>query len=279
MYDQLTRIDHTPAPFEIYTAEKLWNDDHISAQMLAFHLNPDMEPASRNHEFMAASQGWMADKFDIRPGMAVADLGCGPGFYTTAFARKGAEVTGIDFSRRSIGYAMDSAAREGLDITYIQDNYLNWSPKQTYDLITLIYCDYCPLSPDQRSQLMGKIWDTLKPGGIFLLDVCSLKAFEKVRPHMQFSRNLMDGFWSARDYFGFQKTVRYEAEQVGLNKYTIITKEEQFEIYNWLQYFSLESLSEELTQNGFTVAEVFSDVAGRAYDKESDTLAVIAVKG
>ena len=44
--------DNRPKPFSKYTAVELWCDEHISAQMLACHLNPDIDPASRNHTFI-----------------------------------------------------------------------------------------------------------------------------------------------------------------------------------------------------------------------------------
>ncbi len=46
------------------------------------------------------------------------DIGCGPGIYAEKFARQGYYVTGIDFSKRSIDYAKNSALKQGLDISY-----------------------------------------------------------------------------------------------------------------------------------------------------------------
>ena len=40
--------------------------------------------------------------FCIAESTRIADFGCGPGLYTTRLARKQAQVTGVDFSKRSI---------------------------------------------------------------------------------------------------------------------------------------------------------------------------------
>ena len=126
MFEELKRINARPKPFEFYTASDLWTDEHTSAQMLRYHLDRDMDLSSRNHDFIDRSVAWMASHFSIGPGTAVADFGCGPGLYTTRLARHGAKVTGIDFSPRSIQYAKDTAATEGLDIRYLRENYLDF---------------------------------------------------------------------------------------------------------------------------------------------------------
>ena len=278
MYNQLKKIDHTPKPFEFYTAEKLWNDPHISKKMLEFHLDPGLEPASRNHAFISQSIDWMTDRFRIKNGMTIADFGCGPGLYTTAFAQKGADVLGVDFSDRSIRYARKQAAENRLPIQYVQQNYLDFQTDRRFDLITLIYCDFCPLGPDQRMRLLTSFYDLLKDGGLIFLDVFSLSAFETRTEATVFEHCLMKGFWSSDDYYGFLKTIRYEKEKVFLDKYTIIEPSGQREIYNWLQYFSRSSLTGELEQAGFKIREFYSDVAGTTFNKTSDTMAVVAAK-
>jgi hypothetical protein len=47
MFDQLETTFERPKPFEVYTADELWTDDHTSAQMLAFHLDEEVDLASR----------------------------------------------------------------------------------------------------------------------------------------------------------------------------------------------------------------------------------------
>jgi len=47
VYAALREANAKPAPFSVMTTETLWTDAHISAQMLHFHLHPDLAPASR----------------------------------------------------------------------------------------------------------------------------------------------------------------------------------------------------------------------------------------
>lgn len=73
-------------------------------------------------------------------------------------------------------------------------------------------------------------------------------------------------------------TFKYEQERVVLDKYTIVEQSRTWEVFNWLQYFSLESLQHEFKESGFEITEQYSDVAGKPYDPESPEIAVIANK-
>jgi len=94
------------------------------------------------------------DSFPVRSrrNTEIADFGCGPGLYTTRLAERGAIVTGIDFSENSLRHAKQVADEKGLDITYVLRNYLDFDTTDRFDLIIMIMCDYCALSPGQRNK-------------------------------------------------------------------------------------------------------------------------------
>ncbi|UCD95458.1 MAG: methyltransferase domain-containing protein [Candidatus Zixiibacteriota bacterium] len=278
MYDVLQKINTRPRPFEFYTAEILWTDEHISRQMLAFHLSDDTDLASRKKAFIDKSVEWMTTRFDIGKNTRIADFGCGPGLYSTRLAEKGAEVTGIDFSERSIDYARKAAEEKQLNIDYIHQDYLEFKSDRKFDLITMIYCDLCPLSPWQRKVMLGKFRDLLDDEGFVVLDVCSLNTFNQKNETATYGRKLLDGFWSSEDYYGFLNTFKYEEEKVILDKYTIIEKSRTREIYNWIQCFSRESIRKEFEGSGLQIIEFYSDVAGTPYRDDSTEIAIVAKK-
>ena len=113
--EQLKQWQAKPAPFT--PGETLfWDDPHISAQMLAAHLDPTTDAASRRPETIERSVAWIVKTLGLRPGAKLLDLGCGPGLYAARLAQWGLDVTGIDYSRRSIDYAV--AVRAGAWIRY-----------------------------------------------------------------------------------------------------------------------------------------------------------------
>lgn len=278
MFTELEAINARPKPFEFYTADELWTDEHTSKQMLKFHLNQEIDLSSRNTEFINRSVDWIVNQFGVGEGTKIADFGCGPGLYTTLLAGWNADVTGIDFSERSIQYAEKTAKEKGLDVRYINQNYLEIETKNKFDLILLIMCDYCALSPKQRKKLLKKFNDLLYPGGSVLLDVYSLEAFSHREEKAIYEANLLDGFWSAKPYYGFLNTFVYDKEKIALDKYTLFERGRTRTVYNWLQYFSQESLLSELNASGFEVQGTYANVAGALFGPNTNEFAMVARK-
>jgi len=278
VFDKLEEINSRPAPFQFYTADELWTGEYTSMKMLEYHLNENIDLSSRNRDFIDRSVNWIVSHFGIDANTSIADFGCGPGLYTTPLAENNADVTGIDFSAGSIQYARKIAEQKGLDISYYQQNYLEFETKKQFDLITMIFCDFCALSPLQRKKLLSKFHTFLKPGGSVLLDVHSLNTFNSRDEVATYERNQLDNFWSPEKYYGFLNIFKYDKEKVTLYKYTIIEETRARIIYNWLQYFSQDSLREEFEENGFEAEEFYSDVAGSTFSPESPDIAIVARK-
>lgn len=278
MFKDLEIINERPVVFGIYTADDLWTDDHTSKQMLTFHLNESIDVSSRRGDFIDQSVEWIVSYFNVGSNTRIADFGCGPGLYSTRLSRKLANVVGIDFSERSIKYAREVADRENLSAIYVHKNYLEFETEDRFDLILMIMCDFCALSPIQRKKMLSKFHAFLSPGGAVLLDVYSLNAFNQRTEATVFEENLLNGFWSPNKYFGFLNTFIYEEEKAVLDKYTIIEPDRTRVVYNWLQYFSPEVIKREFEDSGFEIKCLFSDVKGTEYKENNMEFAVVATK-
>lgn len=278
MFKELKEINSRPTPFQFYTADDLWANEHTSKQMLEYHLNESIDVSSRNKNFIERSVEWIVSHFKIDAKTTIADFGCGPGLYTTRLAERGAIVTGIDFSKSSLKYAKQIAEQKGLKINYVHTNYLDFESAQSFDLISMIMCDFCALSPKQRKIMLSKFSSLLKSGGSVLLDVYSLNNFDQKEESAGYELNQLNGFWSPQDYYCFVNIFKYENEKVTLDKYTIIEASQIRTVYNWLQHFSKETLRKEFEENGFEIESFHSNVAGEAFDPESTEFAVVARK-
>jgi SAM-dependent methyltransferase len=277
VFNQLEEINARPKPFEFYTASELWTDEYTSSQMLAFHLNGEVDLSSRRTSFIDRSANWIVSRFDLHEGSSVIDFGCGPGLYTERLAKTKARITGIDFSRRSIEYARNKARAEKLEIRYVHQNYLEFTSQEQYDLILMIFCDFCALSPAQRKILLEKFAGLLKPNGSILLDVCSLPAFNRKTEGASYAVNRTN-FWSRGKYYEFLNTFKYEDVKVALDKYTIVEKDRIRTIFNWLQHYDQESLAREFAGSGLIVEKYLANVAGDEFDPDGAEFAVIAKK-
>ena len=278
MFKELEEINSSPDPFQFYTADTLWTDNHISKKMLESDLNEDIEVSIQNREFINHSVDWIVTHFGIEKNRRVADFGCGMGTYATQLAEKGADVTGIDFSETFIQHAKEVAKQKEMDINYVLQDYLEFETEERFDLITLLLCDFCALSPSQRKTMLKKFYKFLKPDGSVLIDVYSLNAFNQREEAETYEHSRLDGFWSPENYYCFQNIFKYDEEKVILDKYTIIEEKRTRVVYNWLQYYSEDSLRNEFEENGFKVEEFFSDVTGTAISPESLEIVIVAKK-
>ncbi len=123
----------------------------------------------------------------------------------------------------------------------------------------MIYCDICTLSREQRRSIYDKVRNTLVPGGAFVFDVMSAKAFSARQEDINISHCPEGGFWSVDPYFAFQNTFKYEDERLVLDKHTIVEANRTWEVFNWLQYFDEVDLADELMQSGFKTVPDFTN--------------------
>ena len=80
--------------------------EHVADHLGAAYLRYSFTKGTRQEiEFLIGA-------LDLRPGMRVLDVGCGPGRHAYALAERGIEVLGIDISRRFVELA-DGAAPVG----------------------------------------------------------------------------------------------------------------------------------------------------------------------
>ena len=276
MFSTLAEHCERPPLFSRYTTEELWTDPHLAQQMLQYHLDPDQDLASRNHAFIERSVGWLIERFRLGNGKQVLDLGCGPGLYANALAESGASVTGVDFSRRSLAFARSEADSRGLEVDYLRGNYLDLEVPGTFDLVLLIFGDFCPLGPDQRRTLLGRVKAWLRPGGRFVFDVSSSALFETVEESASFERAPEGGFWSPEPHFVFTRRFKYGTEMAYLDRYLIVEPARIRELFNWMQCFDPPGLRGELGEAGWRVEETLGNVAGDPFDEDAHFFAVIA---
>jgi len=275
--EQLKQLQVRPEPFT--PGEPLfWDDPHISSQMLAAHLDPKNDLASRRPETIDKSVDWMIQTLGLHDGASVLDLGCGPGLYAMRLAQRGQRVTGLDYSRRSIEYAIQSAKQHNLTIEYRYQDYLTLNDNERYDLALLIYGDFCPLSPIQRSQLLANVHRALKPGGHFILDVTT-------REHRKRYGNTNgwyvseNGFWKPGLHLVLEQGFDYPEQSIFLDQTIVMDENGMLLVYrNWFQDYTRETITSELENGGFSMQSVWSDLVGTPYTEDAEWIGIVAKK-
>lgn len=277
MYEKVINYLKSKPPLYEPSTASFWDDENISKYMLDAHLNPNIEAASRQLDYINKSVEWICSMFDNTSGKKLLDLGCGPGIYAELFSEAGFEVTGIDFSRRSIEYAIKNSEINSKNINYIYKNYLDIEYSNEFDLITLIYCDFGVLSPNERSILLNKIKNALKQDGILILDAFTQNKLTDI-PEKQDLYYADDEFWCAKPHVCIQRNYHYIETKNYLEQYVVIS-EDNCDCYNiWNQLFTMKSLSDEIKSAGFENITFYDDVCGKKLSDTSKTICAVVQK-
>lgn len=272
----LNYTSNRPKLYEASTS-KFWDDEHISKGMLEAHLNPEWDAATRNHDFITKSADWIASIADSKQNKKLLDLGCGPGLYAERFYKNGFQVTGIDFSKRSIEYAKNSAEKNDFTIEYIYQNYLDITYQEEFDVITLIYCDFSVLSTEDRCKLLQNVYRALKPNGIFILDSFTPN-HDQDRKESQIWYRCEGGFWNEKKHLCLESFYRYDDSNTRL-KQTVVITEDTVECYNiWDHTFTKTELETDLKKAGFSDVDFYGDVSGAVYDPNGTLMCAVAKK-
>ena len=271
VYKELSALLRKPKLYE-KTPAKFWNDPHISGSMLAVHLNPDTDAASRKPDAIERTVEFVLSL--LPEGASLLDIGCGPGLYTRRFNKRGLHVTGLDFSARSIAWARENDP----DSEYILQDYLQMDFDSRFDMVTLIWCDYGALVPEDRNNLLERIHKALKPGGLFLLDVFTTHRYDGFKEKTSWETCGKGGFWSPNPHLCFSAQYCFDGH-IGVERHVVLEDGDTRCFNIWDTGFSKDSLTAELRPHGFEPAAFYSDAEGRTYMESSVTLCAVMRKG
>ena len=109
------------------------------------------------------------------------DLGCGTGVYSAQLARKGWDVTAVDFTHEALEMARDRARSAGVKVNFVQADVLTWEGAGAFDIVMDSGCLHS-LKPADRSRYKDQILKWLIPGADYILIHFGRRHFLDWRP-------------------------------------------------------------------------------------------------
>ena len=274
MFTQLKAMMRKPALYEKGSIE-LWTDEHISKGMLEAHLHPDWDAATRKHTTVKKIVKWISKVAPAETYPAVLDLGCGPGIYAEEFHKAGYQVTGMDISERSINYARNSAHEKNLPITYYHQNFFTLDLVKQFDLVTLIYFDFCVNSTEDRSKTLKNIHAALKPGGLLIIELTMPQYFADLNENKKWAYE-ESGFYCAKPHLCLESFYRYDEQNTILDQYIIVTEDDIKSINVWHHTFTEDEFTHDLRMAGFNVKALYGNMMGADYCENGKEMCFIA---
>jgi SAM-dependent methyltransferase len=146
-------------------------------------------------------KGWIVDALDLRDGLRVADIGCGPGALAVRIkkAHPGVWVVGVDGDPEVLALARAKAADAGVDVTFEQG--LATAPPladESFDRVVMSLVLH-HLRREDKHRALRAAHNLLRPGGkLHVVDWGEARSLTNRAAFL--SIQLLDGFANTGDH-------------------------------------------------------------------------------
>jgi SAM-dependent methyltransferase len=114
----------------------------------------------------------LARMLELKRGSAVLDLCCGFGRHSLEFARRGMRVTGVDRTAAYLAQARATAAKESLDVEFVQSDMRKFVRPAAFDGAINYFTAFGYFDdPADDQKVAQNLFDSLRPGGRLIVDV------------------------------------------------------------------------------------------------------------
>ncbi|MBM7649969.1 SAM-dependent methyltransferase [Bacillus ectoiniformans] len=211
-------------------------------------------------------------------GKRVLDVGCGTGEFTVRLAEAQWDVTGIDLSDDMLMIAQMKASDKGLTLPLFQQDMREMEGLGEFDAVT-IFCDSLNYlaSEEDVVKTFHKVYDHLKPGGLFMFDV-----------HSQYKMNhiFKDGTFTSADEEVSYIWNCFEGEEPDSveHELTFFAFEEtaglyeRFDEVHCQRTFSEGAYQSLLKATGFELLQVSADFTDQPSEETSERIFFVARK-
>ena len=216
------------------------------------------------------------DGGDLRPEL-VLDLGCGTGSMTLELARRGYDMTGIDYSVEMLDIARARAEDEGLSdkMLWLCQDMREFELYGTVDLAVSCLDTVNHLTSVQDlSKFLALVHNYLVPNGLFIFDVNGKYKFENIYGNQSYVMEYDDSFCVWQNFYNcknhlcdFYITLFSQNPDGSYERYD----EEQRE-----RMYTVRSLKKQLLGTGFEFLGAYSDFEFSEGNDDSERIYVVA---
>lgn len=243
-----------------------WFDDDA----LWRELYPFMFP---EHRFAAAPE--QVDKalaLTDPGGKDALDLCCGPGRCSVALAQRGFRVTGVDRTEFLLRKARGKARAAKVKIEWVQADMRDFERAESFDLALSMFTSFGYFDDKREdAQVMGNVLRSLKPGGVFLVEVMGKERLARILQPTT-SEVLPDGTKLVQCHEIFDDWTRIRNEWILIRK----GRAKSFKFHHTI--YSGQELRCLMQEAGFVEVRLFGNLDGDAYGPSAQRLIAVGRK-
>jgi SAM-dependent methyltransferase len=207
---------------------------------------------------------------DLHPPANVLDLFCGTGRHCLELAKRGYDVTGLDYSQEYVAFAQERARKEGISFRLLQGDAraIEWG--RGYAAILVMWASFGFFDDEEDRLIVQKMSHALNRGGKVYLEVkhrdWEVRHFE---PSRQFQ--IEDIYVEAVNIFDLFRS-RLETT------FTYRRGEQEWTRFQSWRVYSAHEFRALLESEGLMVVGIYGDSRGGILTLESHLMRVIAEK-
>ena len=207
----------------------------------------------------------------------VLDLGCGTGRMTLELARRGYDMTGVDYSLEMLDIAREEAEKLGLsdDILWLCQDLCSFELYGTVDAAVCCLDTVNHLSDTKSlNKFLHLVHNYLSPDGLFIFDINGRYKFEKVYSNNSYVYEEDDGLVIWQNYYNPKSKVCDFLitlfEQLPDGTYTREDEMQRERMY------TLRSIKKALSEKGFEFIGAYSDFGFENATDENERIYIAA---
>lgn len=220
----------------------------------------------------------------LRPkkGSKILDLACGHGRHSLELAKRGYDVTGLDYSKHFIDAAKAEAIKVNSSAKFVRGDMRRLSFEKEFDVVLSLFTSFGYFeNEDDHPLVLRKVAGALKPKGLFLMDLNNpisllLSLWKKGK---------IDSDGKLREIeveklsTGLRLTTKHEFDPVRMRWSMTRSWQERGKNRSYqtdLRVFSLPELERLMLENGLRLQHVWGGLDGSRYGCDSRRIVLLA---
>jgi SAM-dependent methyltransferase len=203
----------------------------------------------------------------------ILDLCCGTGRHSLELARRGYQVTGVDWTRSYLDRARAQAAAENLEVKFLQCDARSMGMREQFDCAINMFTSFGYFDSDQDNlRVLACVRDALTPGGRLLIETEGKEVMARDFCERQW-------WWHEDGTIGLQER-KVSGEWDRMETRWILIRDRQV-VWDGMvrsHIYSAAEMRSLIEKAGFSRVTCYGSLDGAPYDQRATGLIAVAVK-